>query len=94
MSEMSETYAAMREQRKAHNEEVIKFERELVQHLSEWHDFDFILIQPWHFRMVLKENKVVDYFPTKKKGSVVGSNQWFKIKNIERYIENHFKTAK
>lgn len=94
MSEISETYAVMREQRKAHNEEVIKFERELVEHLAAWHDFDFILIQPWHFRMVLRKNKTVDYFPTKKKASVVGSGEWFKIKDIERYIENHFKTAK
>lgn len=47
-------------------------------------------ITPYQLR-VTKGKKRLDYFPTSGKATWVGTNKYFKIKNLDEFMEKHFK---
>lgn len=53
-------------------------------------DFECNIIQPYQLRLT-KDEKVLDYFPQRGKATWVGTNKWFKIDNIENFLETNFK---
>lgn len=57
------------------------------------YDFEVEIIAPYHLRITTAEGKRLDYFPTSNKATWVGSQEWFKIPNIELFIMQNLKAT-
>jgi hypothetical protein len=47
-------------------------------------------IAPYQFR-ITQGKKRLDYYPTSGKATWVGSGKFFKIKELDKFMEKHFK---
>ena len=68
----------------------IKFKTELIECLAGEFDFEIKYIQRYHLRLFLKRY-TLDFFPLSNRSTVVGSQKWFEIPDIETYIREHYK---
>lgn len=63
----------------------------IVEYIAGDLDFEIEFIQPWHLRLSHPSGKKLDYFPKSGRATWVGSNKWFEIEDIEKYLYDHFK---
>lgn len=68
----------------------VKYRREVVEYAAGEHDFKVERIQEWHLRLTNYSGIKLDYFPKSKKATWTGSNKWFLINDIEKFIPNTF----
>lgn len=58
------------------------------------YDFEVKMIAEYHLRLTSANKKSLDYFPQSTKATWVGSNKWFRIPDIEKFIQDNFKVKK
>lgn len=59
------------------------------------YDFEVDTIAPYQLRIISGiDGKKLDFFPTSNKGSWVGSNKFFIIPDIEKFIMDNYKSKK
>lgn len=56
-------------------------------------DYDFTVqpIAEYQLRLTGSDKRPLDYFPQSCKATWVGSNKWFKIPDIEKFIMDNYK---
>lgn len=94
MSEMGDDFRAMREERNERKRKRKKSNTELVMTYQGDIDYDFEVevVAPYQLRLTGNDGRKFDYFPTSGKGTWVGSNDFFKVPDIERFIAEHYKS--
>lgn len=75
----------MREARKKRKLDRQVSKTELVNLLAGEFDFKVEIIAPYQLRLFLL-NGTIDYFPQSGKATILGSGEYFKIPDIEKYI--------
>ena len=68
-----------------------QWNKDIVESLTAQHDFKLQVIQSYHLR--ISGGKFIgklDYFPKSGRATIVGSQEWFVITDIEQYILKHF----
>jgi len=83
--EMRQEKAARRQKhQKSNTELVLLYQGDLE------YDFEVQTIAEYHLRL-FKDKKKLDYFPQRGRATWVGSNKYFTIPDIEKFIMAHFK---
>lgn len=54
------------------------------------YEFELEILAPYHLRLI-GEERTLDYWPQSCKGNWVGTNEYFRISDIENFIMNSFK---
>lgn len=68
-----------------------KWNSDVVHSLVVEHGLNLYAVQPYHLRISGgKFQGKLDYFPKSGRATIVGSQEWFVIDNIEQYIFEKF----
>lgn len=66
---------------------------EIVAGLSAMYDFNFLPFTVYHLRINI-HGKKLDYYPQSGKACWTGTNSWFVIPDIEKFLDDRFKTKR
>lgn len=78
--------AAKRQQQKDYTALILLYEAD------PGYDFKVEAIAEYQLRLTGANRKSLDFFPQSCKATWVGSNKWFRIPDIEKFIMENYKT--
>ncbi len=65
---------------------------DFVQSFADPAGLTLVYVQPWHLRISHPDGRRLDYFPKSVRATWVSSGRWFRIEDIEKYLNEKFKT--
>jgi len=64
---------------------------DFIQSFADTSGLTLVYVQPWHLRISHKDGRRLDYFPKSGRATWVSSGRWFRIEDIEKYLNEKFK---
>lgn len=91
MSELGDSWHQLRDESQKYRQKKQSDNTDIVMHLAGEYGFEVKVIQEYQLRLSHPSGKPLDYFPQRGKATWLGSNRWFKIKDIEAFIIDHWQ---
>lgn len=91
MSELGDSWQQLRDESQKFRQKKQEDNTGIVMHLAGEYGFEVKVIQEYHLRLSHPSGKPLDYFPQRGKATWLGSNRWFKIRDIEAFIMDNWK---
>jgi hypothetical protein len=91
MSDLGDSWREFREESQQYRRKKQKDNTEVVMHLAGEYVFSVKILSEHHLRLYHPGGRPLDYFPQRGRATWLGSNKWFKIKDIESFILDNWE---